>query len=172
MISEREAALLAKIEATFSGVPHPGDDGLTDSVGEGPAALTEQFRGRTDWRDLSADFLDRACDGSALAFFSDAALQFYLPAYLMADVHGALSLASPEVRLTWSLTAQSEPQRLAKAWGGGTMGERARRCFDRFNRGQVSAVVDYLKWKLDCVGDDPCISEALERYWLPRLESP
>jgi hypothetical protein len=173
-MSAREEELLAKIEAAFSNVEYPGDDDLTDSpsYGDEPTALIAEFRGKTDWRELSATLLDRACGGSALGFFSNAALRFYLPAYLMADVRGGLSLSSPEVTLTWSLTPQSEGERIAAAWGGGTMGERARRCFDAFDARQVAVVIDYLAWKLERLGGyDPCITQALEDYWLKRASS-
>ena len=172
VMGECEDVLLKMIEAAFSDVEYPGDDHITDSTyGEEPAALIAEFRGKTDWRLLSASFLDQAPDGSgsALSFFSDVALMFYLPAYLMADVRGELSLASPEVRLCWSLTPQSEGQKVAKVWGGGTMGERARSCFDQFDTRQVEAVVEYLKWKLESFGyEDPTITQALGHYWLKR----
>jgi hypothetical protein len=163
-------SLLAKIEAAFSDVRYPGDDDLTNSTyGKEPAALIADFRGKTDWRELSADFLDRAGEGEALSFFSDTALHFYLPAYLMADVRGKLSQALPEIRLTTFLTLQSEGQKLAKVWGGGTMGEHARRCFDRFNAQQVAVVIEYLTWKLESLGyDDLTIIHALENYWRQR----
>lgn len=167
-----EETLLRKIEAAFFDVEYPGDDHLTESThGKEPAALISEFRGKTDWRQLAAEFLDQVPDGSgsALAFFSDAALHFYLPAYLMADVRGELSLASPEVRLCWSLTPQSEGQKVAKVWGGGTMGEHARRCFDRFDSRQVGVVIEYLSWKLESLGyEDPTITQALDHYWLKR----
>jgi hypothetical protein len=167
-----EDALVRRIEAAFSDAEYPGDDRLTDSTyGEEPAALVAEFRGKTDWRTLPAEFLDQAPNGSgsALAFLSDAALRFYLPAYLRADVLGELSLVSPEVRLCWSLTPQSERQRVADVWGGGTMGERARRCFDQLDPGQVEVVIAYLKWKLDRLGfEDPAITQALDHYWLER----
>lgn len=162
--------LLARIKAAFDDVQYPGDDELTNSTyGDEPAALIADFRGKTDWHVLSADFLDRAGEGDALSFFSDAALHFYLPAYLMADVRGELSQALPENRLTTFLTPQSEGQKLAKSWGGGTMGEHARRCFHRFNAKQVSVVIEYLTWKLNSLGyDDATIIQALENYWRPR----
>lgn len=164
---------MERVAAAFSAVPHPGDDALTDSTyGEEPAALVEEFRGRTDWRDLDAAFLDQAPDGwaSALSFFSDAALRFYLPAYLLADLRDELRNVSAELRLCAFLTPQSEGERIAKVWGGGTMGERARRCFDALDDAQAAVVVDYLLWKLDRLGfEDPTITQALDHYWRPRV---
>ncbi len=86
-------ALIQKIEQAFANVEYSGDDNLTDSTyGEEPAALIEDFRGKTDWRALDPAFLNQAPDGwgTALSFFSADALRFYLPAYLIADIRGLL----------------------------------------------------------------------------------
>lgn len=157
--------LLTRLHAAFADVPHPGDDALTSSFGEEADALREDFRGKNDWRALDAAFLDRAGQGSALAFFTDEALRFYLPAYLAADLEGGLSLVLPEGRLTTFLTEQSEGQRLAATYGGGTMGERARRCFGAFTRPQVEVIVAYLEWKLTQEPGHLTVAQALEHYW-------
>lgn len=166
--------LIARIEHAFAGVRYPGDLDLTDSTyGEEPAALVDEFRGRTDWRALDAEFLDQAPAGwgTALSFFSARALQFYLPAYLIADLEGRIQRAEPAFRLTWSVTPAADRRKVAKIWGGGTMGEHGRRCFDAFDAAQARVVVDYLWWKLEAVGGyDPTIEQALEHYWLHRVE--
>lgn len=160
--------LIAKIEQAFADVAYPGDDRLTDSTdGEEPAALEVAFRGQTDWRRLDAAFLDQAPDGwsSALSFFSDDAFRFYL----IADLRGELKSADPSSRLCWALTPQGGATRIAKAWGGGTMGERARAAFAACTAEQVSAIVEYLLWKLESVGGyDPTIEQALEAHWRKR----
>lgn len=175
MVARETEALSERIEAAFSEVEHPGDDQLVEStIGDEPAAVREAFRGETDWRAVSPELLDGAPDGwaSPLAFLSDDAFVFYLPAFLMADLRGELSIAAPEVRLCWSLTPQSEGRKIARVFGGGTLGERARRCFDRLDSRQVVVVVDSLLWKLDALGyDDPAITQALDRYWLARVRS-
>jgi len=165
-------ALIARIEKAFAEVTYPGDDNLSDSTyGEEPAALKEDFRGKTDWRLLDAAFLDQAPGGwgSALSFFSGNALRFYLPAYLIADIRGELTRSDPSVRLCSSLTPLGEGRKIAKVWGGGTMGERARNNFADYDARQVSAIVAYLWWKLetDAVGN-PTIEQAMEHYWLRR----
>lgn len=164
--------LITKIEHAFAGVVHPGDARLTRSTyGEEPAALEAAFRGKTDWRRLDASFLDQAPDGwsSALSFFSDEAFHFYLPAYLIADIRGQLHSADPTSRLCSWVSPQGGSVRVAKAWGGGTMGERARAAFASYTAEQVSAIVLYLWWKLESVGgDDPTIEQALTEYWLGR----
>ena len=164
--------LIDKITMAFADVAYPGDDDLTDSTyGEEPAALVRDFRGRTDWRALDAGFLDQAPEGwsSALSFFSSKALHFYLPAYLVADVSGDLKCSDPVSRLCLFVTPLGGRQRIAKAWGGGSMGEYAREGFKCLDARQVSAVVAYLWWRLESLGGyDPTIEQALENYWLVR----
>ena len=169
------AYLVDKIERAFADVQYPGCKDLTDSsFGEEPTALVNDFRGKTDWRQLDIEFLNQAPDGwgSALSFFSDNALRFYLPAYMIADIRVDLDLNSnPVVRLCSSLTPSGEMEKIAGMWGGGTMGERARTCFAKFSDEQVSAVVAYLWWKLNAEdGSDMWIEQALENYWLQRDE--
>lgn len=164
--------LIAKITQAFAGVKYPGDDDLTKSTyGDEPLALVSEFSGKTDWRRLDASFLDQAPDGwgSALSFFSPNALRFYLPAYLIADLRGELASADPAFRLCSNLTPQGEGKKIAKVWGGGTMGERARSEFDQYDRRQVSAIIAYLKWKLESDAcDDLTIRQSLDYYWLKR----
>lgn len=164
--------LVTRIEQAFANVQYPGDNDLTESTyGEEPPALVEEFRGKDDWRKLDSGFLDQAPDGwaSALSFFSSNALRFYLPAYMIADIRGELASSDPAIRLCSSLTPLGEKQKIAKMWGGGTMGERARAEFANYDAQQVSAIVAYLMWKLESIGGyDPTIEQALENYWLER----
>ena len=168
--------LIDKIEQAFADVEYPGDDDLTDSTyGEEPAALVKDFSGKTDRRELDVAFLNQAPHGwgTALSFFSGRALRFYLPVYLIADVRGELDLPDPVSRLCSSVTPLGETNTIARIWGGGTMGERARADFAEFNDAQVSAVVAYLFWKLDAAdGYNPTIEQALENYWLERDVDP
>lgn len=167
--------LIDQIEQAFAGVEYPGDNDLTDSTyGEEPAALVDEFAGKTDRHQLDAAFLDQAPDGwgSALSFFSANALQFYLPVYLIADIRGELECSDPTSRLCAALTPLVANQKIAKVWGGGTMGLRAREDFAKFDAAQVSAVVAYLRWRLDTHGGhDLTIEQALENYWLERASS-
>lgn len=167
--------LIGQIERAFADVDYPGDDDLTDSTyGDEPVALINDFRGKADREQLDPAFLDQAPEGwgTALSFFSDNALRFYLPLYLIADIRGRLDRSDPATRLCASLTPLGSKQKIAKAWGGGTMGRRSRDCFAKFSSAQVSAVVAYLLWKLEDVGGfDPLIEQALENYWLERDDS-
>ncbi len=162
--------LILKVRDAFADVAYPGDDRLTDSFGDEPEALQEAFRGRTDWTVLDPDFLNQAPDGwaSALSFFTGEALQCYLPAYLVADLEGTLTCADATSRLCSFVTPQMEGQKLAKVYGGGTLGEHARREFALFDGAQVSTIVAYLWWKLEREGYNPTVEQALENYWLER----
>ncbi|BFM39023.1 DUF6714 family protein [Synechocystis sp. LKSZ1] len=164
--------LIAKIKQAFAHVNYPGDDSLTDNHnGDEPTALIKAFFRKTDWQKLDAKFLDQTPDGwgSALSFFSNAAFQFYLPAYMIADIRGELLLSDPSIRLCSSLVSMVENKKIAKVWGGGTMGERAREEFAHYDAQQVSAIVSYLWWKLEASDDyNPMIEQAMENYWLNR----
>lgn len=59
-----------------------------------------------------------------------------------------------------------ENRRIAKIYGGGTLGGHARVDFERFSASQVSAIVAYLWWKLDKESYTPIIEQVLENYWL------
>ena len=63
-------------------------------------------------------------------------------------------------------------KKIAKVWGGGTLGDYARRDFAFYDAQQVRAIVDYLWWRLesDDTGGDMVIEQALENYWLGRVE--
>ncbi|HJS06410.1 MAG TPA: hypothetical protein VJ809_02090, partial [Pirellulales bacterium] len=70
----------AEIEQAFSAVAYPGDWCLKNSnEGTEPFFLEREFKGKSDWRNLDAAFLDQAPDGfgTALSFFSDEAFHFY-----------------------------------------------------------------------------------------------
>ena len=165
--------LITKIVLAFQNVTFPGDEQLTDSsYGEEPDALVRDFAGKDDWQALDSKFLDQSPEGwgTALSFFSDRALQFYLPAFLIADLKGELYTADPTGRLCLSLTPQSEKQKIAKVWGGGTIGEHARETFSLFTDDQVEAVVEYLLWRCGQKSSNLIIEHSLEHYWLPRLE--
>jgi len=163
--------LTQQITAAFDTVAYPGNENLTDSTyGEEPEALVRDFRDKHDWRALDDTFLNEAPEGwgSALSFFSADALRFYLPAYLLADIRGALDTSDPAVRLCMFVTPQAEGKRISKSWGGGTMGDHARKSFAVFDCDQVSAIVAYLWWRQDRDVYNPPTGQALEHYWLGR----
>ena len=58
-------------------------------------------------------------------------------------------IGDPVSRLCMFVTPQAEGRKIAKFWGGGTMGDHARATFAGFEHSQVSAIVAYLWWRLD-----------------------
>jgi hypothetical protein len=67
--------------SAFAGVPHPGNDRITKCTGEGPDEVAAYFRGRTRESLAVGDVRHQR---SALFWFSEDALLYYLPAYLNA----------------------------------------------------------------------------------------
>jgi hypothetical protein len=162
--------LIVQIKTAFENLKYPGDHDLTDSTyGEEPEALKRAFRGKTNWQTLDSDFLDQAPEGwsTALSFFSGRAFQFYLPAYLIADLQGQLPSLSLEFYLIYGLTTDTEPEKIADFWGGGTTSKRAIDRYNHLNLEQAQAVVAYLQWTLENF-KDANVTQALQAYWLPR----
>lgn len=147
-------AIIAQITSAFATVEYPGDSHLRGSnQGEEPFLLEEEFKGKTDWRTLDPTFLDHAPGGfaSALSFFSNEALQFYLPAYLIADLKGQLEYTYPYYHLTLYLDPSSR--------------------FSIFNKEQATAIVAYLTTIRDEDENElerPMIDDALIDYWYER----
>jgi hypothetical protein len=151
--------LSQEIEAAFSEVTFPGANQLVDSKTHEGQAVASAFKDCTDWRSLDAEFLNSAPDGlgSALNFFSAKAFQFYLPAYLLADLQGKLSFVEPDYSLCYSHS---------DSWDG---------CIDNddryaaFTKSQCEVIVKYLKARLKR-REDPMIAKSLNLYWMKRIE--
>ena len=162
--------LIAQIRAAFAATRFPGEDQLTNSFGDEATDLITDFRDKRTWQALDTDFLNQAPLGwgSALSFFSAAALRFYLPAYLIADIEGKLDSADPAVRLCAFVSPQMAKRKISSHHGGGTLGAHARAEFAVFTTEEVNAIVAYLWWNLEADGYNPMVEQALEHYWLAR----
>lgn len=169
-MNESPHQLKKQVCEAFAAVPHPGDERLRNSnEGDEPFLVERDFRGKHDWRLLTAEFIDNSPDGlaSALNFFSHAAFRFYLPAYLLADIEGKLERTDPVFHLTHGLERASadkpiNPQR----YGDETWSAYARERFANFTREEAAAVVAYLKFKRQ-MDEFTCqeIDDALQNYW-------
>lgn len=184
-MNDKEAVIKAIREA-FDQNEYPGDKFLQGSFeGEEPYEVIEPFKGRTDWQTISAALLDTHY--SALNFFSEAGLRFFLPAYLIADVQDELQTAEPLFLLVHGFsdvsvehltktrvfvrktgkTAFINPRR----YGAMTFYDYARYHLSIFTREEAQAIVAYLRYKRDA---DPyhlhreAIETALNLYWLER----
>lgn len=159
------------IRGAFCDVAYPGDECLKGSrEGDEPYLLEDEFKGKTDWTILGADFLDQAPDGyaSALSFFSDEAFRFYLPAYLIADLNNALQSADPTFHLCFGLDDLYGSQPInPRRYGDRTWLAEKQRKFAIFSPSQAAAIVAYLQYK--ATQDEfqqPMIEQALQNYWV------
>jgi hypothetical protein len=165
--------LKAQIKEAFAATKYPGDDLLRGSnEGVEPFRVERDFRGKRDWKSLSPQFIDGAPDGlaSALCFFSHEAFQFYLPAYLVADLDDQLERIDPVYYLTHGLERSSASERInPRRFAGRTWRDYARERFAGFTREQAAAIAAYLIFKRDA--DDVLdstrqeIDDALQDYW-------
>jgi hypothetical protein len=159
----------------FTEARYPGDEELVRSSGCEPAEVAALFRGRTDWREIAPDYLDRAgaASPSALSFFSAAAFRFYLPAFLVADLDGMLLYTDPLFYLWHGLDEATRGGRVrVQGEGMRSWWEVQQAHFADFTSQEAAAIVAYLRWKLD-VGEltdseRSSVTEALESYWLGR----
>jgi hypothetical protein len=165
----------ALIAAAFEDARYPGDSRIVDSdQGSEPERVERDFKGKTDWRRLEPSFIDQSPDelATALSFFSDEALVFYLPAYLCADLDGRLSMANPVFKLTHDFSRAVGDEKI----GGHDSGDRTwrdygERRFSGFTAPQAEAIVAYLEFKLERAGpydNKEEIIQALDSYWRRR----
>jgi len=168
--------LSQQIRDAFAGVTYPGDWCLRGSnEGTEPFLLEREFKGKDNWQTLDPSFIDRAPDGfaTALSFFSDEALRFYLPAYLIADLAGDLKQTDVVFYLTHGLDSASRNERVnPQRYGERTWFDAVSHRFSVFDKKQAAVIAAYLiaKRESDALLDfERCrIDEALHHYWLPR----
>lgn len=173
--------IAAKITAAFPAKRPPG---LAIVQTDGPRyhfdeyAQTESvFRDKDDWTSIDPAFLNDVAGSAALCFMSDAATRFYISAYMIADLEGALRAADPAfmlhhgfddesaTRVRAAVPLQSEPIRPAIDFGA-----IARRKWEPLTTAQVEAVTAYLEWIVErdglVIADRA--EEALATYWRAR----
>jgi len=183
------SAIIEKIQLAFGDSVYPGDAYLQGSFeGDEPFDEVEPFKGHTDWKSLEPVFLD--AHAGALSFFTPAAFRFYLPAYLVADLHVELKTADPEFHLTHGFSDNTveipTPIRLFKRtigkselvnprrYGAMTFHDYARYLLSVFTREEAAAIVSYLKYCHDTaehVFQKQPIQAALEAFWLERAQN-
>jgi hypothetical protein len=97
-------ALRDVIESAFAGVPHPGDDRITVCSGGDADEVLACFRGRTSGG-FSAQQLRH--HDYALSYFSEDALLYFLPAFLIALVEAPETADTIQTRILWMFTVPS-----------------------------------------------------------------
>lgn len=167
-------ALKSEIRAAFADVPYPGDAYLRGSSdGEEPYRVERDFVGKTDWSAIDPELLDGSPDGlaTALCFFSDEALRFYLPAYLIADLDGHLRRTSPVFTLTHGFEDRKRHEPVnPRRYGARTWFAAAGHSMSVFDRTQAAAIVAYLefRWTTNEFDRDD-IEQALANFWRGRV---
>jgi hypothetical protein len=186
--ADETARVEARIRAAFDHTEYPGDAWLVgSSEGCEPESEVGPFRGR-DWRELDAPFLD--AHYSALSFFSEGGLRYFLPAFLLADLGDALQTADPVFHLAGAfhdLTIDhpgpgGRPVRRLigrsqlvnpRRYGAMTFLDYARCRLSVFTREECVGIVEYLRWRrsrADLESERSGIDAALADFWLPRAE--
>jgi hypothetical protein len=181
--------VLEAIERGFAGTAHPGDPFLLGSHdGDEPFQEVSAFYGVADWHALTAEFLDQHY--TALSFFSEGGLRYYLPAYLMADVRDELQTADPVLHLVHGFSEMSMTHTVSdraftrpigrrqfinpRRYGASTFLDYARYRLSVFSREEAGANVRYLEFtrRLDSRSADvDRIDAALAGFWRERAVS-
>lgn len=180
--------IIQQIHEAFGGNPYPGDPFIQGSYeGCEPYEVIAPFKGRTDWRTLESKMLDE--NYTALSFFSEAGLRFFLPAYLIADLREELRNADPLFALThgfYEFEVQQERKNRVFTLRGGrrvlmnprrygaiTFSDHARYRLSVFTREEAKAIVAYLEHKRKCSPykiDLRAINGALDNFWRDRAK--
>ena len=121
------------------------------------------FANKSDWTVLAGSDLDSV--SGALAFLSDEAACFFLPAYLTADLKRELKCVEPVFALTHGLDGS---YRSTHSKRGPTDENAARRRWSTLTATQCRAIASYLGHRLrSSMIEEPTIEASLDRYWLP-----
>jgi hypothetical protein len=165
-------AIVEELKAAFPSTREGQFVPMVNSVqGDEPLQVEADFTDKDDWTKLLPEWLDATPDGlaSALSFLGDEAIRFYIPAYLAADLMGALHRVDPTFTLVHGFDAMSRGQRVwpqkEETWTG-----FARARWDGLTQDQATAIVHYLEWRIERDGLDIEHSavEALAAYWYAR----
>lgn len=165
-------ALIARIHAAFANVePPPPWCIVTSREGDEPALLEREFTGKTDWRTLPSNFIDRAPDGfgSALSFFSDEAYRFFMPAYLVAHLRDELQQADPIFHLASGFGNNGDRLVNPRRYGARTSRDYSIWRNSMFDAAQSACIAEVLQRELDNRAADPfrALPAAIE-FWRAR----
>ena len=177
--------VIAKIKGAFPAKRPPGlaliEPEWSRFPGDEYEDVENTFRDLDDWTAIDVSVLVRSEHMEIRAFMSDAALRFYIPAYMVADLQGKMTFTDPSFSLIIGFDDQASERRhelatqLHAKWGMAppkkfTFGDLARRRWTQLDSIQVEAVVAYLEWIIErdgpLVAED--VAEALATYWHPR----
>ena len=156
-----------EIKAAFSALSFPGiDRAISSGNHDEHVAMRREFGKLTDWRLIPYDILDSAPDGfaCALSFLSPLGFQFYIPAYMIADLAGRLGLVNPTFFLCVHATELSTPDGIKFESNLNAMfPKEANDRIGIFNSKQCCAISNYCS-QMSSVRNDPCLVEC-SNYW-------
>lgn len=144
-------ALLGRLREAFADAPYPGDDRICNDPGHCSecAGYHVELRGR-HWRTMHPDVIK--VNDSAPCFLSPAGFRFFLPAWIIADLHGDGWNTDPVFHLTYDLDDERQDRSLDK--------------LQAFSPRERSALAEYLHHRRS--KDEfsrEAIDRALERFW-------
>lgn len=162
------------IREAFANADMPPSWALRGSdEGDEPFLLEAEFKHVPNWTRVDAKFLDQAPGGfsTALGFFSDEAFRYYLPAYLLADMDGALEQTDLVFYLCGGFGARRLERVNPRRYGARTWLDDARHRFSTFDANQARAIIAYLGWRAGRAGDASDIEdiEATISFWHSRI---
>jgi hypothetical protein len=176
--------IIAQITTAFDATRYPGDHELCGSeMGDEPAEYAMEFRG-LDWRTIHPDFLSHHY--ASLSFFSNPAFRYFLPAYLIADLMGTDTSATPVFHLTRGVDGVDESAQMRQWAQSGELSDEvsallleqsnsakkfdwyqiAVEKFSHFTALEREAIVAFLRYSRSDEFARESIDNALERYWL------
>lgn len=171
-MSPSAAAIIEELKTAFPSMRPVRFVPMVNSVqGDEPLQIEADFADKDDWTKLSYEWLDMVPDGlaSALSFLGDEAIRFYIPAFLAADLAGALHRVDPTFALVHGFDDMSRDQRI---WPrkDETWTDFACARWDNLTQDQAAAIIHYLEWRVERNGLDieHTVVEALAAYWYPR----
>jgi len=141
---------------------------VNSAQGDEPLRVIAAFADKDDWTKLKPEWLDAVPSGlaSALSFLADEAICLYIPAYLVADVMGALQKVDPTFTLVHGFDRRSRNKEIRpqkeETW---TDFSRAR--WSGLTQKQAAAIVHYLEWRVRRDGfpiENSSVVEALTAY--------
>ena len=169
------ADIFTVIEAAFPARRASRFTPMVNSVqGEEPLLTATAFSDKDDWTQLDGKWLDEAPGGwaTALNFLADEAVCFYIPAYIAANLRGALERVDPAFHLTHGFDNFSR-NRPIHPRGAETWTDYGKRRWSHLTTKQASAIVRYLEWRLarDVIDIADDVSEALAAFWYDRASA-
>jgi len=179
-------AVIEIIRSAFDPDDHPGDQWLQGSFdGCEPYDEIGAFKDLHDWRTLEPSFLDQHY--TALSFFAEAGLRYYIPAYIVADIRRALQTADPVFHLTHgfvdfsvnmdvsgqTFTRSSGRTRLINPirYGASTFLDYARHRLSVFCREEAVAILAYLEFAYEVPWHEDsrdAIERSIADFWRAR----